>query len=157
MRTFLWTALLLLASSAFGQGGESVDWCVCVADYGCAEANTCFNAYNCSSTTFNVPSTGSYVVTAGATCSAGSCKECRACVRVSHSQGSFPWCDLGDDCDVACVPNCNNLLLYSTVTYTLTVCLIPCMDGGSDCSDCGQNCRAVGCVMNSANVKCENP
>lgn len=156
--------LVGLASVAVAQSGgpDIADWCICLADNSCDDASSCGQATTCATTTFTVPANGTYLVSGSTECSAGgSCKHCRVCVRISYNQGNFPWCDNGDattgNCESSCLASCSSVVLHPDITYTLTVCKLPCLRGGYFCTDCGANCRAVGCVKNWSGAKCSDP
>ncbi len=159
MKRLIFLAILLVGSAgwAFAQGGDpdASDWCVCVADNTCDDTGTCGTASSCSSTTFTVPDDAQYILIASTECGAGGdCHHCRACVLITYDQGSFPWCDTGGDCETVCALRCT-YFLHPNITYTLTVCKLPCPE--SSCTDCGATCRAVACIKNRDQAKCPNP
>ncbi len=160
MKRLIFLAIWLMGWAGWvfaqGEGPLISDWCVCVADITCEDVDGCLDAANCSSTTFTVVDDAPYVFTASTECSGGgSCKNCRVCAVITYSQGSYPVCENGTNCNSNCNPPCNQVWLHPGITYTLKVCKLPC--GEHSCSDCGANCRAVACIKNWSGAKCPNP
>jgi hypothetical protein len=128
---------------------ETCQACVCAKDLTCAYPHDCQSTEGCESKTFTVDCPGTYTVTARTFCTGGGkCEKCQACVYV-YEGGSFlvnchtTHCDQGQ-CQYSCGGD-NGVDLQWGHTYTLYVCLIPCV--GYTCADCGDNCRAEGCVF----------
>ncbi len=150
--TFTLLAVSIFTMAAHAQGGpDACSWAISHKNTGCwsLSPGSCSINNGCSSTTFTVPCNDTYTISAQTYCSSSDCENCAACVQISHSGGSYPWCSTLEECGTG---DCNDLctaVLHTGITYTLTVCLMPCGDGS--CDDCGNTCQAVGCVyLNSA-------
>lgn len=156
MKSLLLIPLWLLAAGlAIAQDMDACAFAVSLKDVGCTEDHNCISPTGCSSTTFSVPCTQYYNITARTYCSGGDCENCMSCVNIYNGD---TWvanchtthCDLGE-----CSYKCQTPQPLSTgITYTLYVCLLPCVN--NDCSDCGEDCQAEGCVF-SYSTPCPAP
>lgn len=159
--SFVLSLIMALAGElTYGQDGDAPEFAVSLKDFGCT-TNNCDATTGCSSTTFIVPMTGYYTMNARTYCTGGvSCANCQSCVNIYQGSNFVANCHTAEcdagKCSYACAYPDFQTYLSTGVTYTLYVCLIPCPGGGRDCDDCGQACRAEGCVYLN-NTPCPAP
>ncbi|MBU0507920.1 hypothetical protein KKH27_03660 [bacterium] len=152
---------VLLSICAVGlaqaQGIDACAFAVSLRDDGCTEDHDCISPNGCSSKTFSVPCTQNYYIYAQAYCSGGvKCWWCQACVNIYDGDTFVANCHTthcdGEECSYKCT---TPEQLSTGITYTLYVCLIPCVN--HDCDDCDENyCHAEGCVA-SWDTPCPSP
>ena len=126
-----------------GCGGPGdCSFCLCESDVGCSDVPRT----GCSSTTFTAPCNGTYTLQAKVVCTDGNCQYCDATVDV-YPAGQPDQILLNchnHDCALGSCKCAGTVNLCGGTNYTLEVCLNACYN--SDCSHCGSNCKAIGCL-----------
>jgi len=128
--------------------------CVCATDSHCDDTGQCEpHTQNCTRQEFEASCTTEYAIRAETSCETSECSKCRSCVSLFKLDGQNEEyitgchsvdCHVGD-CDYLCFVD-----LDEGTTYVLYVCLGYCpIDIESSCTDCAEDCEAIGCLYPS--------
>lgn len=143
-----------LYSSSHAQGTPDLpaqQWYTQVTSSECISGTMCGNACGarCQSTTFQVPTTGQYILYASVKCAYTHCGHCQSCANIleGNVNRAHVISHCGDEAPCTGDNSGSPPTLTAGVTYTLCVCLFPCPSESNECTVCGTSgCEAIACV-----------
>lgn len=154
-----WTAATMLAvflcfASDPIQAGNC-SFCLCGTSSDCTESDDCLGSVGCDSTAFTVPCDGMYQFESKVKCfdEGDECARCQSCATIYFETGEYVANEHNTHCDTGECSHRSTVHLKAGQHYILKVCLMTC-DPFDDCSECGESCKAYGCIWRNTSTPC---